>query len=339
MPHIPSRSSAVNDPPDLPLAVIGRTKPPALQFRCQTRENFVIRPALGLQYAVASADKLFRTLVQEREHFVDETHRLRMTEATRTNQISDKLVELGRLRHEPTVRNWRLNSKWFARIRAIFSVTGGRFRGAALVNEHRALERHHYRAVLVETAGLDRDDALAGPAVRLALREDFALGIERVAGENGRGRLDLVPAEIGDDFGADRSHAHAGQQRESEGAVDERLFPFGLGRILGVEMDLLNIHRQQCEPRIVGFQYGPARTVLEDVAGLEILVIKPRGFAEPSLADGSISGKHRVHRSPPFLGLAHVRRAALVPVSSLLIRPADAQSGRLVVSGADDLQR
>src|SRR5215472_11892435 len=122
MPHIPSRSSAVNDPFDLPLAVFGRAKSPALQFRCQTRENFVIRPALGLQYAVAPADKLFRTLVQEREHFVDETHRLRTAETAGTNQISDELVELGRLRHEPTVRYWRSNSKRFARIRAIISV-------------------------------------------------------------------------------------------------------------------------------------------------------------------------------------------------------------------------
>src|ERR1700684_113292 len=47
--------------------------------------------------------------------------------------------------------------------------------------------------------------------------EHGALGIERVAGEHRMARLHLVPAEVGDDLGADRAHAHAGEQRKREG--------------------------------------------------------------------------------------------------------------------------
>src|SRR5437764_13625706 len=106
------------------------------------------------------------------------------------------------------------------------SVPGGLLRRmAALVNQHCALEAHDESAVLIEAAGLDRNDALTRAAVGLALVEDLAFGVERIAGKDRRRRLHLVPAEIGDDLGADRPHAHAGQDRERQRAVDERLFP------------------------------------------------------------------------------------------------------------------
>ena len=55
-------------------------------------------------------------------------------------------------------------------------------------------------------------------------------------------------------------------------------------------MHLLDIHRQQGEPGIVGLEHGAAGTVFEDVAGLEILVIEPRGLSEPALTDGFVGG-------------------------------------------------
>src|SRR5271169_941284 len=90
------------------------------------------------------------------------------------------------------------------------SVIGGFFgRMAAAMDEHGALEAHHLDAVLVDAPGPDRNDPLGRPALGLALGKNGALGVERVAGEDGVGRLHLVPAEIGDDLGADRAHAHA----------------------------------------------------------------------------------------------------------------------------------
>ncbi len=59
----------------------------------------------------------------------------------------------------------------------------------------------------------------------------LALGIEGVAGEDRSGRLDLVPAYIGNDLGAYGTHTHARQHRQCERGVDERLFPLGLGGI------------------------------------------------------------------------------------------------------------
>src|SRR5271168_3296880 len=70
------------------------------------------------------------------------------------------------------------------------SVVGGVFwRVAAAMHEHGALEAHHHGAVLVEPARRHRDDPLGRSAFRLALGEHGALGIERVAGEDGMGRL------------------------------------------------------------------------------------------------------------------------------------------------------
>jgi hypothetical protein len=72
-------------------------------------------------------------------------------------------------------------------------------------------------AHLIEAAGLDTTDTLRGTALGLAPVQDLALGTSRVAGEHGRGCLDLILAEIG----ADHALAHAGQQREGGPAVNE----------------------------------------------------------------------------------------------------------------------
>ena len=47
---------------------------------------------------------------------------------------------------------------------------------------------------------------------------------------------------------------------------------------------VLDVHRQQSKPGIVGFHNGAAGAMLEDVAGLEILIIETRGLAIPALA-------------------------------------------------------
>src|SRR5580692_2526918 len=112
------------------------------------------------------------------------------------------------------------------------SVIGGFFRRmAAAMDEHGAFETHHLDVVLVDTPRLDGDDPLGWSTLGLALVQHGALGIERVAGEHRMARLYLVPTEVGDDFGADRAHAHAGEQRKREGRVDQHFLPLGFGGV------------------------------------------------------------------------------------------------------------
>src|SRR5271168_2270742 len=165
------------------------------------------------------------------------------------------------------------------------------------MDEHVALEAHHLGAVLVDAPGQDRDDPLGRPALGLALGKNCALGVKRVAGEDGVGRLDLVPAKIGDDLGADRAHAHAGQKREGEGRVDQHLLPLRLGGVGRVEMDLLDIEGQQGEVGVVDVEHGAAGTMLEHVAGFEVLPVEARGFAVAAFADSFVGGQNGFHRS------------------------------------------
>src|SRR5262245_8746371 len=76
------------------------------------------------------------------------------------------------------------------------SVVGGVIDAvAALRDKDGADEVAHGRAVLVPTDGLDRDDAVAGPAGGLTLFQNFGFGVERVAAEDRRGQPDFLPAE------------------------------------------------------------------------------------------------------------------------------------------------
>src|SRR5688572_31510830 len=68
----------------------------------------------------------------------------------------------------------------------------------ALHDEHGAVELAHLHAVLVRPHGLHRDDARAGAALRFALLQHLGAGIERVAGVERMGKLDVGPAEVGD---------------------------------------------------------------------------------------------------------------------------------------------
>src|ERR1700679_1115935 len=142
------------------------------------------------------------------------------------------------------------------------SVIGGFFRRmAAAMDEHGAFETHHLGAVLVDASRLDCDDPLGWSALGLALVQYGALGIERVASEHRMARLYLVPTEVGDDLGAHRAHAHAGEQREREGRVDQHLLPLGLGGVRRIKMDLLDVERQQGDVSVVDVENGATGAV------------------------------------------------------------------------------
>jgi hypothetical protein len=141
--------------------------------------------------------------------------------------------------------------------------------------------------------------------------EQGALGIERVAGKDRVGRLHLVPAEIGDDLGADRANAHSGQKREGEGRVDQHLLPLGLGGVGRVEMHLLDIEGQQGEVGVVDVEHGATGAMLEHVAGFEILPVEARGFAIAAFADSFVGRQDGVHCSVSFSGGEYCGWAAL----------------------------
>src|SRR5271163_1435859 len=156
------------------------------------------------------------------------------------------------------------------------SVIGGYFRRmAAAMDEHGAFETHHLGVVLVNTPRPDCDDPLGWSALGLTLMQHGALGIERVASEHRMARLHFVPAEVGDDLGAHRAHAHAGEQREREGRVDQHLLPLGLGGVRRIKMDLLDVEGQQGEVSVVYVENGATGAVLEHITRLEVFKIKP----------------------------------------------------------------
>src|ERR1700739_3100634 len=144
------------------------------------------------------------------------------------------------------------------------SVIGGFFRRmAAAMDEHGAFETHHFGVVLVNTPRADCDDPLGWSALGLALVQHGALGIERVAGEHRMARLPLVPAAVGDVLGADRAHAHAGEQLKREGRVDQHLLPLGFGGVRRIKMDLLDVEGQQGEVSVVDVETGATGPVAE----------------------------------------------------------------------------
>ena len=71
---------------------------------------------------------------------------------------------------------------------------------ASFVNEHGALEGHHFDAILIQPPSGNRYDPLRGSALRLALMQDRALSVDGIAGEDRMGRLHLDPTQVGDHF-------------------------------------------------------------------------------------------------------------------------------------------
>src|SRR5215217_863216 len=86
----------------------------------------------------------------------------------------------------------------------------------ALVDHDGSLELDHDGAVLLETAGLDEQDADVGARLGLALVQHFCFGIERVARIDGRWKANLIPTEICEGVLAHVDHAHPRDKRQRE---------------------------------------------------------------------------------------------------------------------------
>src|SRR4051794_41123587 len=84
---------------------------------------------------------------------------------------------------------------------------------ASLRDENCPFETHELRAVGLGPKGPHRDDALPRPRRRFAFLQDLGFGIDRVADEDRRRQLDVIPAEIADRLLAHVADAHADHDR------------------------------------------------------------------------------------------------------------------------------
>ena len=152
-------------------------------------------------------------------------------------------------------------------------------------------------AVLVHAGRLHSHDADVRARFRLARLEHLALRADRVAFEQRMRQAHFVPAEIGDGVHRQVGHRLAGDQREREARVHERLFELGLARVLRVEVNRVGVHRQAREPDVVGLSDRAPERMLVDVADLEVLEHAPG----PTLLDChslSVSRIFRLRRIP-----------------------------------------
>src|SRR5436190_6011012 len=158
-------------------------------------------------------------------------------------------------------------------------------------HQHRPLELDHDLVALVETARPHRDDSLAGPRARLALRENLRLGTDRVAREHRSRQRHVAPAEI-DRLLREVDHRQSRDERERERRVDERPLPLRLRRVLGVEVNRVRVERQQREPDVVGLEYRPSEAAPVHGADLEIVVRPTHGL------DHRIAARDRPREHP-----------------------------------------
>src|SRR5262249_11279391 len=129
----------------------------------------------------------------------------------------------------------------------------------------------HDVTLLIHAGRLHADDALVGTRFRLTGLEDLALRVDRVALEDRTGQRHLFPAEIRHAVDGEINDRLAGDQRQREARVHERLLEFSVARLLRVEVDRIRAHRQTRKPHAVGLRDGAAERMLVDIADDEVL--------------------------------------------------------------------
>src|SRR5690606_33578725 len=97
------------------------------------------------------------------------------------------------------------------------------------------------------------------------------LRIDRVALENRIGQANLVPAQVCKHVLGDVGDALAGDQRDGESRIDQRLAELRLCRVVGVEMDGRGVLGEQGEPDVVRLGHRAAQRLAIDFADPEIL--------------------------------------------------------------------
>src|SRR5258706_8058761 len=145
-------------------------------------------------------------------------------------------------------------------------------RSVSIKRDHdRALELDHDLIALIDAAGPDGRDPPPGARLRLALRQDLRLGVQRVPGEHRRRQPHFAPTQIHAPLG-DVDHRKARHKRERERRVHERLLPLGRRCILRIEVDRVRVQRHQREPDVVCLQHRPPEAAPVDRAHLQLVI-------------------------------------------------------------------
>ena len=130
-----------------------------------------------------------------------------------------------------------------------------------------------------------------------AFFQNLRFRVQRVACEQRIRQFDFIPSERESVF-ADIRHAHACNNREREGAVDQTFSELGAFTVFVIEMDLVGIVRQEGEPNIVVFRYGSSEAAAVYIPDLEVFEIS--GLPNPGLT-GMLNPPQLVYNWRPLL--------------------------------------
>src|SRR5215212_6035111 len=161
------------------------------------------------------------------------------------------------------------------------------------VDHDSPLERDDDRPLLIEAGGLDREDANVGARLRLAPLENFARRIDRIPLEDGGGKPDFIPPEVGEYVLGDVAHALPGHQGEREGGVDEGFTELRLRGKVVIHVNGGRVLGKERKPQVVSGSHGATQRMFVDIAYLEIL----EEASPPAFSYGHLSpSKNRPRR-------------------------------------------
>ena len=150
-----------------------------------------------------------------------------------------------------------------------------------LVDHHGAPERDDRLPILVVAGRVYDYDPYIWARARLALLQDFRLGVDRVPLEDWVGEPYLVPSQVGEHVLGDVDYALDSHERQREGRVHQRPAELPLRREVMIEVYGGRVSREQGELEVVRGGHGAPQGVLVDVADLEVL----EKASPPSLLD------------------------------------------------------
>ena len=152
------------------------------------------------------------------------------------------------------------------------------FGRASAVDHESSYELDYDFPPLIDPPTAHGDDSNRRTRLRFPGVGDLGLGPQGVTDKNRIRERDVGPAKVGGGVLARVRVGEAGDQREGEAGVDERLTKLGAFGVLVVEMNLIRIERELGEPLIVGLGNCSPESALEDIAYIQV-------FEEPAAPD------------------------------------------------------
>src|SRR5262249_55317405 len=153
------------------------------------------------------------------------------------------------------------------------------FRKEFLFGSKSALPHHNASGIvdddfslLLYAARTHFNDAPLRLRLGFALFQNLRFRVQCVAREQRIRQFDFIPSESKSVFAYVR-HAHACNNREREGAVDQTFSELGAFGVFVIEVNLVGIICQEGEPNIVIFRYGSSEPAAVNIPYLEVFEI------------------------------------------------------------------